>query len=179
MDPLNRKERGKAFRNFIILFVICIGIISTTVFFSLQVPFKQNDRLITEMRSTVKEKEFAADFMTDVSGVAGMLDSINTKAQKPDLLDGQITERIKALNLKVDANKKEDGTAYRNVVFVLSDLQTAKKQLRDMTGKDMDADGLKKELQTVQGTLDGMKVENLNLKQQVFILQQQLQQQPR
>ena len=172
MDPLNKADRKKAFTNFFLLFLLCLVIITTTIFFSLQVPFKQNDRLLKEMRTYVKEREFSTDFMTQMSEIAGMLDTINTKATKPDLLDGRITENIKKLNLKIDADSASDKTLYRSVVFVLSDIQTAKKQLRDITSKDLNADELRKQIETLTSTLDAAKIENLNLKQQIFLLQQ-------
>lgn len=172
MDPLNKSDRRKAFVNFFLLFLLCLLIITTTIFFSLQVPFKQNERLLKEMRSSVKQHEFSTDFMTQMSEIAGMLDTINTKATKPDLLDGRITENIKKLNLKIDADSLSDKSLYRSIVFVLSDIQTAKKQLRDMTGKDLNADELRKQIETLNSTLDAAKIENLNLKQQIFLLQQ-------
>ena len=172
MDPLNKADRKKAFTNFFLLFLLCLVIITTTIFFSLQVPFKQNDRLLKEMRTYVKEREFSTDFMTQMSEIAGMLDTINTKATKPDLLDGRITENIKKLNLNIDADAAIAKTLYRSVVFVLSDIQTAKKQLRDITSKDLNADELRKQIETLTSTLDAAKIENLNLKQQIFLLQQ-------
>ena len=58
------------------------------------------------------------------------------------------------------------------MVFVLSDIQTAKKQLREITGKDLNADELRKQVESLNSTLDAAKIENLNLKQQIFMLQQ-------
>jgi Type VI secretion system, TssO len=172
MEPLNKTDRKKAFTNFFLLFLLCIAIIATTIFFSIQVPFKQNERLLMEMRTHVKEREFSTDFMTQMSGIAGMLDTINTKALKPDLLDGRITEGIKKLNLKIDADSTNNKPLFRSVVFVLSDIQTAKKQLREITGKDINADDLRKQIEGLNTTLEASKFENLNLKQQIFILQQ-------
>lgn len=172
MQPLNKDERKKTFINFLLLFLLCIAIITTTIFFSIQVPFKQNDRLLREMRSYVKEKEFSTAFMTEMSEIAGMLDTINTKALKPDLLDGSITESIKKLNLKIDADSANDKSLYRRVVFILSDIQAAKKQLRDITGKDVNADDLRKQIEGLNSNLEAAKLENLNLKQQIFMLQQ-------
>lgn len=172
MQPLNKNERRKAFWNFLLLFLVSITLITTTIFFSINVPFKQNDRLLKEMRSYVKEREFSTEFMTQMSEVAGMLDTINTKATKPDLLDGRITESIKKLNFKIDIDSATDKTLYRSVVFVLSDIQTAKKQLREITGKDLNADDLRKQIEGLNSTLDAAKIENLNLKQQIFMLQQ-------
>lgn len=172
MEPLNKTDRKKSFTNFFLLFLLCVAILTTTIFFSTQIPFRQNDRLIKEMRTFVKEREFSTGFMTEMTEIAGMLDTINTKASKPDLLDGRITESIKRLNLKIDADSASDKALYRSVVFILSDIQAAKKQLREITGKDINADELRKQVESLNTNLDAAKIENLNLKQQVFMLQQ-------
>ena len=172
MQPINKNERKKAFINFLLLFLLCIVIITVTIFFSIQVPFKQNDQLLREMRSVTKDREFSTTFMTEMSAIAGMLDTINSKTLKPDLLDGQITESIKKLNLKIDAESTNDKTFYTSIVFILSDIQSAKKQLREITGKDTDADQLRKQIDALNSNLDAARIENLNLKQQIFLLQQ-------
>ena len=172
MEPINRTDRKKTFLNFLLLFIVSIAIITTTIFFSIQVPLKQNDQLLKEMRTVTKDEEFSESFMTDMSSIAGMLDTINTKAQKPELLDGQITEGVKKLNGKVEADSAFHKNMYRSMVFILSDLQTAKKQLRDLTGKDANTDELRKQLDALNSDFNASKIENMNLKQQVFMLQQ-------
>jgi uncharacterized protein YegL len=104
-----------------------------------------------------------------------MLDTINTKAAKPDLLDGNITEGIKKLNAKIDEESATEKEFYNSMVFLLSDIQSAKKQLRENTGKDLNADGLRQQVETLNSSLEAAKIENLNLKQQVFLLQQKQQ----
>ncbi len=111
--------------------------------------------------------------MSEMSAIAGMLDTINTKPGKTDLLDGKITEGIKKLNARIDDESTSDKEFYSSMVFLLSDIQSAKKQLRDITGKDMNADALRQQLESLNSTLDAAKIENLNLKQQVFLLMQQ------
>jgi Type VI secretion system, TssO len=175
MQPINKTIRKKTFINFLLLFLLCIAIITTTIFFSFQAPLKQNDQLLKEMRSYVKDKEFSRAFMSEMSNIAGMLDTINTKAAKPDLLDGNITEGIKKLNAKIDEESTTDKEFYNSMVFLLSDIQSAKKQLRDNTGKDLNADALRQQIESLNSTLDAAKIENLNLKQQVFLLQQKQQ----
>jgi len=172
MEPLNKADRKKSFTNFFLLFLLCVAILTTTIFFSTQIPFRQNDRLIKEMRAFVKEKEFSQEFMTEMTEIAGMLDTINTKASKPDLLDGRITEYINKLNLKIGPDSAGERKFYKNVVFVLSDFQTAKKQLREITGKDLDVSEVRKQVESLNATLSLCKDENLKLKQQVFMLQQ-------
>jgi hypothetical protein len=110
--------------------------------------------------------------MAEMSNIAGMLDTINTKATKPDLLDGSITEGIKRLNAKIEVESVSDKDFYNNMVFLLSDIQSAKKQLRENTGKDQNVDALRQQIESLNSSLDAAKIENLNLKQQVFLLQQ-------
>lgn len=173
MQPINKSIRKKSFTNFLLLFLLCIIIITTTIFFSFQAPIQQNERLLKEMRSYVKDKEFSKAFMSQMSDIAGMLDTINTKATKPDLLDGNITENIKKLNAKIDEESMTDKPFYNSMVFLLSDIQSAKKQLRDITSKDLNVDALRQQVESLNSSLDAAKIENLNLKQQVFLLQQQ------
>lgn len=173
MQPLNANDRKKSFINFLLLFLLCIAIITVTIFFSIQVPFKQNDQLLKEMRSVTKEREFSISFMTQMTEIAGMLDTINTKAQKPDLLDGRISDNIKKLNLKIDADSVENQVMYRNIVFVLSDIQTAKKQLREITGKDLNADDLRKTIEGLTAALEAEKSNHLTLKGEYLKLLQQ------
>ena len=104
MELINKAERKKTFVNFLLFFIISIGLVATVIFFSIEAPLKQNEQLLKEMKSDAKDQEFSETFMTDMSAVAGMLDTINTKAQKPELLDGPITESIKKLNVKVDTD---------------------------------------------------------------------------
>ena len=41
MEPLNRAERSNAFPNFLLLFFITIGVLLTTVFFSIEVTLQE------------------------------------------------------------------------------------------------------------------------------------------
>lgn len=173
MQPVNKKERRSAFINFLLLFLVCVAIIITTVFFSIQVPFKQNDQLRKDMTLVEKERDFSNNFMSEMAGISAMLDTINTKAQKPELLDGVVSENIKKLNVMVDGDSVYNKPMYKNVVLTLADLSAAKKQLRDLAGKDVNAGELQKQKEDVARQLEAAQNEILNLKQQIFMLQQQ------
>ena len=172
MEPINKAERKKTFVNFLLFFIICIGLVATVIFFSIEAPFKQNEQLLKEMRSDANDQKFSESFMTDMSAIAGMLDTINTKAQKPELLDGQITESIKKLNVKVDTDSAFHKDMYRSIVFILSDLQAVRKQIRNFTGNSNNSEELRRQLEAAGNELNAAKIENMNLKQQVFMLQQ-------
>lgn len=173
MQPTNTTERRKAFINFLLLFLVCILIIVTTVFFSIQVPFKQNEQLRTDMSMVVKEREFSNHFMNETSNISAMLDTINTKAQKPELLDGIISESIRKLNIMVDGDSVYNKPLYKNIVLTLADLSAAKKQLREQTGKDANAGELKKQNDDLSRRLDEAQNTILSLRQEIIVLQQQ------
>ena len=162
MQPKNKSERTKAFLNFLLLFLISIAIIITTVFFSIEVPFKQNDDLRKQNFLVQRDRVFTSDFLTEMSGIAVMLDSINTSS-KPDLLDGEISERIKKLNIKVNADSVYDKILYQNVVQNLDDLRQAKKQLRDITAKSDNINELQKQNDDLRQQLQITKTSYENL----------------
>ena len=171
MQPTNQKERRKAFTSFLLLFVICVIIITTTVFFSSQVPFKQNEQLRKDISLVEKDREFSEKFSNEVLDVTGMLDTINTKASKPDLLDALITDNIKKLNVMVESDSIDHKALYKNIVLTLADLSLAKKQLRESSGKSDDASEIQKKLDDKTKELEDMKNENFKLQQQILLLQ--------
>lgn len=172
MQPINKDERRKAFINFLLLFILSTGIIVAIVFFSIQVPFKQNEQLTQQISVFQKERDFSQNFFIQMSGITNMLDSINTNSLRPDLLDGDITEGIKKLNSKVNTDSAGDRNIYANVVQVLADLQSSKKQLRDRTGKDDNINELKKTIDDLSIKLNQSLYREANLTQQIINMNQ-------
>jgi hypothetical protein len=164
MQATNKAERVKAFWNFLLLFIVCIGIIITTVFFSVQVPFRQNEQYREQMKALEKEREFSQQFMSQMLGITGMLDSINTKALKPDLLDGQITGDLRNLKIMTDADSSGSKVLYNAVIQTLYDLQASKKQLRDLTGKENNLSDMRMQLTECQTRLNIKESEVLSLR---------------
>jgi hypothetical protein len=128
MEPKNKAERRKAFLNFLLLFIICTGIIITTVFFSLQVPFKQNDQLRKQMDEVERERDFSKRFTTQMVNVSRMLDSINaTKPPESDRIDGKIKDEISKLDAMIN-DSLYNKEMYLNVTHNLGDMQNYLKQ---------------------------------------------------
>jgi hypothetical protein len=134
MQSINKSERRNAFWKFLMLFLVSIILITTTIFFSINVPFKQNDQLRREMSVVEKEQLFSEKFTNEMLEITAMLDSINTKAANPELLESVITEKINKLNIMVEIDSIRSKKLYRNIVLTLSDLKVAKNQLRQNTG---------------------------------------------
>ncbi|MCW3092346.1 MAG: hypothetical protein JWP81_3415 [Ferruginibacter sp.] len=157
MQPNNTPERKKAFINFLLLFCVSAAIVILLAFSSVQVPLKQNSQLRAQTESADKEREFSQKFMGQMNEIINMLDSINTKATKPEILDGQITESISKLNLAVNADSMYNKDLYRNVVLNLADLQTARKTLRGLTASSTDINQLQKRNDDLTAQLEQCK----------------------
>lgn len=172
MQPINKDERRKAFINFLLLFILSTGIIVAIVFFSIQVPFKQNKQLTKQIGDFQRERDFSQNFFIKMSSINNMLDSINTKSLRPDLLDGDITEAIKKLNSEVNSDSASNKNIYANVVQIMADLQSSKKQLRERTGKDDNINELKKTIDDLSAKLNQSLYREANLTQQIIIMSQ-------
>ena len=172
MQPLNKEDRRKAFINFILLFILSTGIIIAIIFSSIQVPFKQNEQLAKQVSSFQRERDFSQVFYNQMSSINSMLDSINTKSIRPDLLDGDITEAIKKLNTDVNTDSTDNKNIYANVVQIMADLQSSKKQLRERTGTDDNITELKKTIDDLSGKLNQSLYREANLTQQIINMSQ-------
>lgn len=168
MQPLNKEQRSKAFFTFLLLFVLTTGIIVTVIFFSIQVPFKQNNLLANQMTEVQKEKEFSQSFFVQMSDINGMLDTINTKSSRPELLDGNITEAIKDLNSKANSDSTGNKNLYTNVVQILADLQSTKKQLRTTAGNNDNVEELKRTINDLSTKLNQSLYREASLTQQII-----------
>ncbi|MEO6328782.1 MAG: type VI secretion system TssO [Ginsengibacter sp.] len=162
MQPTNTSQRTKAFLNFLLLFILSIGIIITTVFFSIEVPFKQNNDLRKQINIVQRDRVFSSNFLTEMSGIIAMLDSVNNTS-RPDFLDGQISENINKLSSKVNADSVYDKNLYMSIMQNLVDFQLAKKQLREVTSKADDVNDLKRQNEELRTRLDDSKAQINNL----------------
>ncbi len=157
MQPINKTERKKAFANFLVLFLVSIIIITTTVFSSIQVPFKENDQLLREKGIVERERAFEDKFINGVAGITSMLDTINTKATKPDFLDAEISKNITELNSSVDAEASRNKIFYKTTLVSLDELRRSKKQLRDLVNKDLNVGEMQKQNQELSDRLEQAK----------------------
>lgn len=153
MQPKNKSERTKAFINFLLLFVLSIAIILTTVFFSIQVPVKQAVDLRRQINKVENERAITSQFITKMSEIVGMLDTINTSRDAVSL-DGKIKENLDKLRAKADADTVYDQLLFQNVVKNMYDLYTAKKQLRESTSKEDRVKELEKKIEDLETNLD-------------------------
>lgn len=136
MKPINVTERSSSFLYFLILFITTAALVVVTVFFGMQVPFKQNDKLQQQLAIYQGERNFADNFSAKMTDTKILLDSINRAGTQADLVNGQISANLVDLNAMIDKDTSGTKKIYQDIVHNLLDLQTAKAQLRDAGNKD-------------------------------------------
>lgn len=124
MQPLNKNERRKTFLNFLLLFVLSIILILTTIFVSIQVPFKENNQLQNEMRIVSKEHEFSTGYMDQMSVIRADLDSMTRTTGETTQLEANIKTNIANLYALVKQNDSMyNYRLYQNMTDALSTLR--------------------------------------------------------
>lgn len=170
MKPQNTPERKKAFLSFLAFYVITTLILLSAVFFGMRVPYAQNDRLTSQVELYEQERDFAETFSLKSNNVKNMLDSINKAGVQAELLDGKISENLSTLN-----NMINDSTSvkklYQDLVQGLADLQTAKKQLRDYSGKDANLSQYMQQIESLKSDLNQARAEANTLRLQIMASQ--------
>ena len=161
MKPLNSEERKKAFTSFLLFFIITIAITVGAVYFGMQVPFAQNERLKDQVSKFQRENAFADAFSQKMGETKGMLDSVNKNGVQATIVDGQITENIKRLNAMVDADSSANKALYHSMVQSFVDLQIAKTGLREASSKDANLANSTQELTELRMKNAQLETQNL------------------
>lgn len=170
MKPQNTQERKQAYWIFLGFYSLTTALLLAAVFFGMRVPYAQNKRLQTQVTTYEQQRDFAELFSTKTNEVKSMLDTINKAGVQAELLDGKISDNLKALNNMISdtiATKK----LYQDMVQGLADLQTAKKQLRDASGKDANLSEYMKQIESLKSDLMQARSEANTLRLQLMSTQ--------
>jgi hypothetical protein len=173
MKPINSAERKKAFTTFLVFFIVTVLVILTAVFFGVQVPFEQNDKLKEQLAKFEKEKQFSEDFAQGLADTKKLLDSVNRAGVQPELVDGKITENLKKLNAMADNDSVSQKKFCQDLVQDFADLQMAKKQLRDASGKDANLSQYLQQIEMLKSDLNQSRAEANALRLQIMSTQKQ------
>ena len=133
MKPINRAERKKAFGNFLLFFIITVAVIVVTIFFSIQVPARQNQYLLKQMAQVEQEKVFAESFRHKMQETMLMLDSVN-QSNNPDRMELQIQNNIAQLN-QMAIQDSSSSSFYLAITQSLDNLRRTKSDLRYQMAK--------------------------------------------
>ena len=159
MTPLNAEARRKAFITFLLFFTGTAALLIIAIFFGVQVPFKQNEKLREQLAVAQKTKTFSEGFESRMDEMKRLMDSVNRPGVQAELVDGAITQKLTMMNTSI-SDSAATPKLYHDIVNAYADLQAAKKSVRDASSKD---DVVKNSQAQIE-----------DLKQQVMSLNQQL-----
>jgi len=168
MKPINTAERKKAFSTFLIFYIVTTLVILIAVYFGVQVPFAQNDKLKDQIAKFEKEKQFAENFSNGLADTKKLLDSVNRAGVQPELVDGRISDNLKKLNAMIDNDSASQKKFYQDLVQNFADLQVAKKQLRDASGKDANLSQYLQQIEMLKSDLNQSRAEANALRLQIM-----------
>lgn len=131
MKPLNRIERTNAFLRFLLLFIITVGLIVSVVLFSIQVPWKENDRLRRQMLTLQSDKELSESFAKDVRETQLVLAKYENQDAIPAATHESVNNQLNKLRGRIKQLPNGEASLYDLVIVSLSELNDAKKKLRD------------------------------------------------
>lgn len=137
MKPKNSFERGKAFIRFVIFYAVTTVLILCAVFFGMQVPFKENKQLQSQLSKVNKEREFDRKFFNLTNETKRMLDSIDGFPAGADvsLLEGRITTNIQKMDAMVSQDSVSRQKIYGLLVSTFSNANADKKRIRTTSSK--------------------------------------------
>lgn len=136
MKPLNRAERNNAFLGFLLLFLITIGIVITVVFFSIKVPFSDNERLRSRMLIMQNEKNLSDSFRVAMNVALNELTKFDLKKEPAIVTKRSVQMKIERMSRLIknmpDEKSNEEKSIYDLVIQNLADLNDAKTRIRNL-----------------------------------------------
>ena len=134
MKPKNSKERRNSFLKFLLLFIVTVGFIVVTIFFTFQIPKKENSILKEEIKAVKKERLFQEDFQLEMNRVKSMIDSLDAPGQNFSYQNSLISDNLVDLQELIPTKDSEvNYELYKGIVNSLVDLQESKKRLKGLT----------------------------------------------
>ncbi len=131
MQPTNKSERRKALLNFMLLFLVCSAIIITTVFFSTRIPLKQNNQLLEDKNTAVKNTELRSDFTDKFIIISKMVDDLGNKTPAEiKIADIEINNQLAELGKLTIESEGKEKDLYDHVLKNLSNYHEEKLKVK-------------------------------------------------
>lgn len=132
MEPLNKKERRRAFRKFLAFFSITMLVVTGAVYINVHIPVEENEDLRAKYEQLNNELEFQTDFANSIREVKAILDSINQSGQNVMYLEQVASTKLAGVkeSVPVTDSLRQD-KLYDYVIQTMLALQESKRKLRD------------------------------------------------
>lgn len=132
MEPLNKKERRRAFWKFLAFFSITILFVTGAVYINVHIPVEENEDLRAKYEQLNNELEFQTDFANSIREVKVTLDSINQSGQNVMYLEQVVSTKLAGVKESVpESDSLRQQRLYDYVIQTMLALQESKRMLRD------------------------------------------------
>lgn len=166
MQPVNQAERRKAFTSFLLFFIATVALILAAVFFSVQVPFRQNNKLQEQVAAIESERTLAERFGNKLNETLGYFESVNKPGIQSEMVNEKINQNLSAMTSMISVDSTMFKGLYQNVITSLYDFQGAKKDLRGASTLDASVGELQSKLAQCQAEAASLRTTNALLMQQ-------------
>lgn len=157
MTPINQTERRKAFWNFLLFFVITVGIVITALAFSFQVPLKENKKLRREAHIAMNEKLFLQEFEGKIQETMNYLDSVNLN-KNPFKYDNLINNNIAVMTSMTNNDAIVSVKKMAEMIIDnLRNLQDAKAKIRVYNNNDAELEKKDREIEQLNAQIEKCK----------------------
>lgn len=131
MKPLNRTERNKAFFRFLLFFLVTITLIVTVVFFSIRVPFRENEEMRKTMFAMQRERAFSDSFAVAMRATVNELNKYESNELTVSAVRGQVENKINRMAALLKSVPNADNSIYTLMIDKMRDLNSAKMKLKE------------------------------------------------
>lgn len=135
MEVLNKKERTSSFFLFLLMFIICTGVLITAIFYNQKIPTKENEVLRAENKRTQYEAAYRKGFMADMRKIDKLLDSLDNLNEGYTFLEKTISSDLVNIRNKIPKDSILDGAGvYENTILTYKRLLDAKRLVKEASG---------------------------------------------
>ena len=156
MEVLNKKERSNAFLLFLLMFSVCMGLLMIGIFFTQDLPWKENAVLRQENKQLQFEYAYQKRFVDDLEDIDHLIDSLDTAKGDFIFLDKSISSDLVQLRRDIPKDSLEDRKMYENLILTYKKLLDSKRSLKQVEAAKNDIEYLNDKIKDYEKEIESL-----------------------
>ncbi|RYZ30803.1 MAG: hypothetical protein EOO10_01485 [Chitinophagaceae bacterium] len=129
MKPQNKTERSRAFMRFLLLFIVTISLVVVAIFYSIEVPQAENEKLRHKLAALQKESESTANFNELLEEAMDELNKLSIPTESAVAVNQRVQLKIIAMEKLLRQIPNSENSIYHLTIRNMSELNQAKYKL--------------------------------------------------
>lgn len=129
MKPQNKMERSRAFMRFLLFFIVTISLVVVVIFFSIEVPHAESDKLRHKIAALQRESESTANFNELMEEAMDELNKFSVITESPVAVNQRVQLKINAMEKLLRQIPNSENSIYHLTIRNMSELNQAKYKL--------------------------------------------------